>query len=177
MAASIWRIHRIAWTLTAICILAHESTVVAAPPAIGNLSLRGLQIGATTTLAIDGADLMPQPQLMLSVPIAKQTVHPGGTANHVEIDVTLDGNVTPGIYHLRVATAGGISGAVAVGIDTLPQRPIGAATAPLPATALPAAFSGSLAGGQTANTSSHSRKINSSSSKSRPGVWAVRSIR
>ena len=152
MAALKSRIHRTAWILATICILAHESTAVAAPPAISNISLRGLQIGATTTLAIDGADLMPQPQLMLPVPIAKQTVHPGGAANHVEIDVTLDASVTAGIYHLRVSTAGGISGAVAVGIDTLPQKPIGTATTPLPATALPAAFSGTLGGGQTADT-------------------------
>ena len=152
MAASTPRIHRTALTLAAICILAHESLAIAAPPVIGNLSLRRLQIGATTTLVIDGADLMPQPQLMLPAPIAKQTVHPGGTANHVEIDVTLEGNVTPGIDHLRVSTPGGISGAVAVGMDTLPQRPIGTATTPLPAADLPAALSGSLAGGQTANT-------------------------
>ena len=138
--------------VSAICCFAFATVVVAAPPAISNLSLRGLQIGATTTLVIDGTNLLPQPQLLLQLPIAKQTVRPGATATHVEIEVTLDAGVAPGIYHLRVASGGGISSAIAVGVDTLPQRPIGSSATPLSPVSLPAAFSGALSGGQTADT-------------------------
>jgi len=138
--------------ISAICSLGIATVAVAAPPTISNLSLRGLQLGATTTLAIDGANLLPQPVLLLGAPIAKQTVRPGAAATHVEIDVTLDSGIAAGIYHLRIATDGGASAPVAVGLDTLPQRPIGSSPTPLPPGSLPAAFSGTLAGGQSADT-------------------------
>jgi hypothetical protein len=143
-------IHRTAWIVAAICWVAIETAAVAAPPTISNISLRGLQVDAKTTLAIDGSDLMPQPQLLLGVPIVRQTVRPGGKPNHVEIEVTLDSDVTAGIYHLRVATAGGVSAPVPIGLDRLPQRSMSSASTPLPPAVLPAAFSGTLSGGQTA---------------------------
>ncbi len=120
----------------------------AAPPAINQILPRGLQIAATTTVALDGTDLSPATQIVLPIPITRQTVRPGATPQHVEIDVTLAGGVAAGIYDLRVATPGGISNAVAIGIDPLVQRSLAAQTA-----VLPAALSGTLSGGQTADTS------------------------
>ncbi len=140
-------------SITFAVLLVATASAIAAEPAIGNLSLRGLQIGATTTLAIDGANLLPRTRLLLSTPIARQNLRPGATPTHVEIDVTLDDVVPAGIDELRVATAGGVSAPVAIGLDTLPQRPIAGETPTSPESAgpLPVAFSGSLSGGQVAN--------------------------
>src|SRR5437764_4653932 len=65
------------------------ASVSAAAPTINSISLRGLQIGATTTIAIDGNDLMPEPRLMLPVAIAKQSIRSGATPQHVEFEVAL----------------------------------------------------------------------------------------
>ena len=72
-----------------------------AAPTINQLSLRGLQTGATTTLAIEGADLPPDTKVLLPVPIAKQELKPSTGTNRIEVEITLDATVTPGIYPLR----------------------------------------------------------------------------
>jgi hypothetical protein len=146
------RLHRAAGIVSAICCLTTVTIAFGAPPTISNLSLRGLQVGATTTLTIDGTNLLPQPQILLQLPVAKQTVRPGATPTHIEIEVTLDPAVTAGIYHLRLATAGGVTAPIALGVDTLPQRAMSTSPTPLAPPSLPAAFSGTLAGGQTADT-------------------------
>ena len=110
-------------------------------PAIGGLSLRGLQAGATTILAVDGSELGPDARILLDAPLAKQTQKPGATANRAEFEVTLDPQVPPGIYLLRIAGPTGVSAAVPIGIDALPQVPV-AAEAPQ----LPVAMSGALNG-------------------------------
>src|SRR3954465_14777569 len=84
------------------------TTQLVAAPEVQNLSLRGLQTGAATSLVIDGADLLPEPRVVLPVPIAAQVVRPGATATRVQIDVTLADTVPPGFYQLRVANAHGI---------------------------------------------------------------------
>jgi hypothetical protein len=111
-----------------------------AAPLIRNVSLRGLQAGAPTLLVIDGEDLSPNPQLVLPVNIAAQTVK-SAQPNRLELEVTLAADAAPGLYNLRVASASGISNAVVVGVDSLPQLPIAEAVP-----ALPAALTGSLTG-------------------------------
>ncbi len=88
---------------------------------IDNVSLRGLQAGATTTLVIEGGDLLPEPRVMLSVPTAKLSIKPGATAARLEVEIALEPDTAPGIYLLRVASAGGISEPVALGVDGLSQ--------------------------------------------------------
>ena len=124
-----------------------------AAPTIGNVSLRGLSIGQPTTIVIEGSDLLPDPKLILPVKIASQTLKPNATANRVEIDVTVDAEVTPGIYSLRLASGKGISSAIAVGIDELPQLPFGPQI-----NSLPVALHGSLAGPQVLQTKFHGTK-------------------
>jgi len=131
----------------ALCGALISAVACGAPPTISQVSLRGLRIGGTTTLAIDGSALMPGAELVLPVPIAHQALRPGSGPQHVEFEVTVDGNVVPGIYDLRLATPGGISNAVAVGLDSLTQAPLSTQT-----TTLPAALTGTLSGGQTAET-------------------------
>lgn len=120
------------------------SSLRAAEPAIRNLDIRGLQVGGTTTLAIDGDDLGKTPRLLLPF-AAKQTLKPGGTDKRAIFDVTLEAHVEPGYHHLRVVTDGGVSLPIVIAVDRLPQI---AATAPV--TELPVALYGTIAGGATA---------------------------
>ena len=79
----------------ALCGALISAVACGAPPTISQVSLRGLRIGGTTTLAIDGSALMPGAELVLPVPIAHQTVRPGSGPQHVEFDVTVDGIAMP----------------------------------------------------------------------------------
>jgi hypothetical protein len=124
-----------------------------AAPQIEALSLRGLQIGGTTTIAIAGSGLLPAPRLLTALPIESQMLKPGATASHIELDVTVRRGARPGFYQLRLANTGGISGAVVVGVDDLPQLPF---TAAIPK--LPAALHGTVSGDATAITSFSGRK-------------------
>lgn len=94
----------------------------AAPPKINRLSVRGFQSGATTRVTISGTDLLPEPKLVLDVPIASQAVVGPLRSNQLELDVTLDKDVTPGVYHMRLATSEGITAAEIVAIDALKQQ-------------------------------------------------------
>src|SRR5262249_8969392 len=120
----------------------------AAAPVLRNLDRAGLQAGGTTVLTIDGDNLLPEPKLVLPLPISKQVVRPGATANRVSIEVTLDRTPVPGLYNLRLATAHGVSAARVVAVDHLSQHSWEAKLA-----ALPAALSGSLGGSGKLTTS------------------------
>jgi hypothetical protein len=120
----------------------------AAAPEIGTLSLRGLQTGATTTLTIEGTNLLPRPRLLLPVPIAAQTVLKDSTPNRITVEVTLSENISPGIYPLRLGNRHGISEAVLIGVDDLIQIPFTQQVA-----ILPAALDGRLSRSGTLKTS------------------------
>src|SRR5262249_31131071 len=122
------------------------SSCYAAEPTIRNLDIRGLRIGGTTTLVIDGDDLGAAPKLLLPFP-AKQTLKPGGNDKKATFDVTLElQSVLAGGYHqLRVVTEGGVSLPVVVGVDRLPQQLV-----TVPVAELPVALHGSIAGGASA---------------------------
>src|SRR5262245_17260332 len=95
----------------------------AAEPNIRNVNVRGLQVGGTTTLSVDGDDLGPAPKLMLPFP-AKQSLKPGSTDKQATFEVTVDDTAPPGYHHLRVVTDGGVSLPIVIAVDRLPQRPI-----------------------------------------------------
>lgn len=135
------------FVLAVLCLAAIASSAAAAP-AIKSVSPRGLQTGATTTLMIDGADLLPDPRVLLSLPIAQQRVKAGATANHAEIEVTLDAAATPGIYQLRVVSAQGVSNAASLGVDHLPELAFEPQIA-----SLPAALNGKISGDTILRTS------------------------
>ncbi len=92
-----------------------------AAPQISTISPRGLQIGQTTTVVITGSDLGAQPKLLLPAGIAQQSVKGEAKPDRVEFEVTLAESTGPGLYPLRLATATGISPAVVIGVDRLPQ--------------------------------------------------------
>jgi hypothetical protein len=115
--------------LTAFASL--PGTLRAGEPTVRNVSLRGLQIGSTTTIVIDGDDFGPTPRLLLPF-AAKQQLKPGSTKVQATFDVTLDGDVEPGYHHLRVVTDDGVSAPVVIAVDRLPQRPVTAAVEQTP---------------------------------------------
>src|SRR5207248_11252993 len=129
-------------------LLCGASALFGAAPSIQSVSLSGLQTGGTTTLAVTGSDLLPSPRVLLPIPVAAQAVKPGATAHRVEFDLTLARQVSPGFYLLRVANQSGVSNALVVGVDDLPQLPFAAELAKLPV-----ALHGTLSGSATLTTS------------------------
>ena len=107
-------------SLLAVAVVALARQAHAAPQ-IKNISLRGLQVGAVNTLVIEGDELSPSPRILLTAPVARQVIKDGATANRLEIELALDSQIQSGIYLLRVASASGISPAVALAVDGLSQ--------------------------------------------------------
>lgn len=130
-----------------------ESVVVGAPPTITNISLRGLQIGGTTTLVVEGTELLPNPVFVAPFPIASQSIKGNPQSKRIEIDVQIPAETTPGLFQVRVANSKGISNPVVVGLDRLPQLPFSATVANLPV-----ALHGNLTGPQILLTKFHGTK-------------------
>lgn len=122
-----------------------SASTSAAEPVIRNLSLRGLQIGGTTTIAVDG-DALVEPRLLLPFP-AQATLKPESTETRAVFDVALDGQVAAGLYSLRVVTPGGVSSGVIVAVDRFPQRPLEPKVE-----SLPVALHGTVGGSATVKT-------------------------
>src|SRR6185437_13215154 len=125
---------------TTLCI--GLGTNALAAPSISKLNLRGLQSGGTTTLVIDGADLLPSPRLVSSLPMVSQVLKKGATASKVQIDVTLDAKSDAGLYNLWLVTEKGVSQRQIIAVDFLPQKPFAAKVDELPV-ALHGNFTGS----------------------------------
>ena len=129
-----------------VIFCAASCALTAAEPVIRNVDVRGLRIGGTTTLIIDGDDLGAAPRLLLPFS-AKQTRKAGSTDRKAVFDVTLADDVVPGYHHLRVVTEGGVSLPVVIGVDRLPQLRLAGMV-----NELPAALHGAVAGGATAES-------------------------
>ncbi len=135
------------WIMAAM-LAVNVSSAEAAVPEIRNVSLRGLQTGATTTIVIDGTDLWPSPRLVMAIPIAHQHALPSSTATRLEIEVTLDAETQPGLYNLWLASAQGMSNPVVIAVDGLPERAF-----TLNAESLPVALHGAVGGSAKLRTS------------------------
>ena len=152
MTARLTRWKTIRSLLALSAMIAIVTTARAAAPRVSSVNIRGLQIGGTTTIAVSGTDLVPNPRLSMFVPIARQTLRPNATATRVEFDVTLDRQVEPGIYNLWLSSAGGISQPVVVAADHLPQQPFAAEV-----TAFPVALHGEVFASSKLRTSFHGK--------------------
>ncbi len=118
----------------------------AAEPVLRDINVRGLEIGVTTTLVVDGDELGTAPRLLLPFP-TKQELKPGATDKRATIDVALAAEVIPGYYQVRLLTDGGVSLPVVVCVDRLPQRPLAATIEQLPV-----AISGAIGGSTVVET-------------------------
>jgi hypothetical protein len=128
---------------------AEEPKPVPAGPEITGLSLHGLTRGETTVVAVTGTNLLPDPQLVSTVPIEKRVLRPGATAERAEFEVTVAAAAPAGHYPIRVQTPRGISAVQPIAVDALPQVPF-AESSPEKPVHLPVAISGSLTGQQQA---------------------------
>ncbi|MEX2286697.1 MAG: hypothetical protein WD648_06380 [Planctomycetaceae bacterium] len=126
-----------------------QEPAATAPPRIANVSLRGLRSGDRTRLIVSGERLANKPRLVLPVANVKEAVVSSSDANRLIVDVTLPGDMLPGYYPLQVQTDQGLSNAVAIAVDRLPQLPASGSSAGNPAP-LPSAFSGELSGTEQA---------------------------
>ncbi len=128
-------------------LIAADKPVPAVVPVIGSLSQPGLQVGQSTQLIVNGTDLGPDPTAVFPLPGVQFAVAEGSAPNQLKLNVTVPADTTPGIYPLWVKSQAGVSKSVALAFDRLPQVAVGGSAPDKPA-ALPAAFFGSLSGGQ-----------------------------
>ncbi len=130
-----------------VVLLLCSGGMAVAAPALTEVSPRGLQAGGTTTLTFVGSELGAQSRVVLPFSVAKQAVKPGAQANQVQIEVSLDKSTPAGVYHLRLASEDGVSNPLAIGVDELPQQPLGPEVS-----SMPVALNGSLTGGTILQT-------------------------
>lgn len=109
----------VVWACAALAIF--SSTAHARQPEIRNINVRGLQIGAKTSLVVEGTDLLPAPRLFLDELAVEAAVDPLSTPGRLVIAVPLPETIAPGIGVLRLATDDGFSNSVLIGLDRLPQ--------------------------------------------------------
>jgi hypothetical protein len=127
-------------------LIAADKATPPVVPVIGGLSQPGLQTGTTTQLVLDGSALGPNSVAVFPLPEIRFAVVEGSTPNRLVLNVTVPADAVPGIYPLWVTSQAGASKSVPLAIDRLPQAAMGS-THDQPAK-LPAAFFGSLSGGQ-----------------------------
>ncbi len=118
-----------------------------AAPTISNVSVPGIQAGATVQLTVTGTDLGPAPRIIASFPISSQKAIAGSDNAKAIIELTTT-KIHPGIHWLRIASDKGISNALSIGVDNLPQQPFAETVE-----SLPVALSGDLTGGNILKTS------------------------
>ena len=139
--------------LAVLIALGIISPALAAPPQLVRITPPALQTGTTTTLILEGTELIPAPRIVLPVPIASQTVKEPSAANRVQIELKLAADVPAGVYQMRLANGKGISNPLGVEIDAVPPQPF------MPKTAkLPAYLQGTLNGSSTLSTTIEGKK-------------------
>ena len=116
-------------------------------PQITALSLQGLQVGVSTRLSVNGRNLGRNPRVEIPGVAAQQTVVSSSNAGRLTVDLNLPLGTKSGYYPFRIKTDEGISNAIPIAIDHLPQRKAAGTSLENPAN-LPAAFSGTLSGSQ-----------------------------
>lgn len=129
--------------LSVLAFLGATLALCAAPPTVTNMEVRGLQIGNVSTLTFTGTDLLPNPRLLSTARIARQTLKEGSKPDRITLEVELAPGAQPGFENWWLVTDQGVSGRGVLATDMLPQRPISEKI-----DAVPVALHGSLAGSQ-----------------------------
>lgn len=96
------------------------------------LAPRGLQIGATTRIEIQGEHLTPQPRLWLPIEGAIVKVAGQPAADELAFEIELLPTAKPGVYPLAVVTSGGISSLQLIAVDAWRQSNVTAEAGELP---------------------------------------------
>ena len=137
----------IALAFGAMFAVALTAPLAAAPPEVRSVDIRGLRISGTNTLTFDGANLLPNPRILTSVPIAKQSVREGALPGRVALDITLAEGAQPGVYAWWLVTDDGVSARDVLTVDALAPQAFAAKI-----DALPAALHGTISGGTVRET-------------------------
>jgi len=124
-------------------ILAPSRPLHAAPPAVTTIEVRGLQIGQSTAFTITGTDLLPNPRLLTTARIAKQSLKDGAKPDRITLDIELAPGTSPGLHNWWLVTDHGVSAKGVLATDHLPQKPFADKV-----DALPVALHGTLSGSQ-----------------------------
>ncbi len=98
----------------------HAATYPAASPELAECHPRGLQIGGTTRMTLRGQHLSGA-RLLLPIAQALKVSIVQASDQELTCDITVDAQVAPGHYPLRVAHADGVSTALTIGLDRLQQ--------------------------------------------------------
>jgi hypothetical protein len=125
-----------------------------AVPQLQSLSSVGLQRAQPTQLVVLGQGLEPAGvRLFLGTVEVPVQVVGQPAADRLTLAVRVPEAITPGIYGLRLACAGGISNALAVSVDNLPTVPLAEKVE-----RLPVAMVGTIAGNQVVRVAIEGRK-------------------
>jgi hypothetical protein len=105
----------------AIAAVALAAPASAAPPTLANLTPRGAERGRPVELLVTGANLAPQPRLLLPFK-ATQAALPDPKPNPAQarFQIVVDPSVPVGVYPVRVATDDGVSALALFRVDDLP---------------------------------------------------------
>ena len=124
----------------------------AAPPVVTDLDVRGLQIGKVNTLTFTGSDLLPNPRLLTTARLARQTLKDGAKPNRISFDVELAPGTQPGFENWWLVTDDGVSARGIFATDSMEQKPFGAKV-----DSLPVALSGTLDGSAVREVTFHGK--------------------
>ena len=124
-------------------ILSPSLFLHAAPPAVTTIEVRGLQIGQPTAFTLTGTDLLPNPRLLTTARIAKQSLKDGAKPDRITLDIELAPGTSPGLHNWWLVTDHGVSAKGVLATDHLPQKPFADKV-----DALPVALHGTLSGSQ-----------------------------
>ena len=117
--------------LLAISILFLVLEANSAEPVVRSLDIRGLQLGKTTTITLDGDGFGKTPKILLSFD-AIQTLKQGSTDKKAILDIQPTGEIAPGFYQGRIFSEKGVSLPFLLGVDQLAQRPFSQTTGEFP---------------------------------------------
>ena len=119
---------------------------------VTNLDVRGLQVGKVNTLTFSGSDLLPNPRLLTTARLARQTLKSGATANRIAIEVELAPGTQPGFENWWLVTDQGVSARGIFAADSMEQKPFAAKV-----DSLPVALHGAVAGSQVQEVTFHGK--------------------
>jgi hypothetical protein len=94
----------------------------AAPPVVTSLDVRGMQIGKVNSLTFTGSNLLPNPRLLTTARLARQTVKDGAKADRVTIEVELAPGTQPSFENWWLVTDQGVSARGILATDSLEQK-------------------------------------------------------
>ena len=126
-----------------LALLVCAASLRAAPPVVTGVDLRGLQIGKPTTLVITGTDLLPNPRLLTTARIAKQTLKEGAKPERIALEIELAPGSQPGLENWWLVTDNGVSARSVLATDAMPQTVFAEKVA-----SLPVALHGTIAASQ-----------------------------